>query len=354
MAKKRDKLSPLDSMQGADETSTLARQMKMLGNKARSSGIDVNKLLAESFGVQAPNAERKLVAKDGTEYTFYEVELAPGELEDKTYVVESINGREQSLTADQCADLDSIKDHQYYHAFGVFDTEGKINILDGSRRRFKYLLCEPSYKFRVWVTEQNLTAQQAKWFARDMQSAKPKTYRDEGLRLQELQKEVPEATYAELGAIYSERMGQDVVWNKKAVQRRLNAAALPRELIQYFSLGLSARNFDELHLLFTKDYNNSIDDMEVIIKDLPKRDSSEDEVDYNRRLIKALKDASATKPKQPKSTDELIAGFNNRKRRANKTVKPNGVISFEFKGLEDSDIEEVESFIRSLLQKESD
>lgn len=350
MGKKGSNSSPLSNMQGADEGATIIRQIKMLSEKARKTGVDIDKVFAESFGMEPSQAKHKLIANDGTEFTFFEIAMTPTELEENTYAVVSVNGREQLFTVEQCSDIKSVENQQYYNAFGVIDSNGKINVLDGSRRRFYYLYSKPDYKFRIWVTDQDLTEQQAKWFAADMQSAKPKSYRDEGLRLKELQQENPEATYAELGVMFAEMIGSDVIWDKKGVQRRLDAANLPVELIKHFSLGLSARNFGELSALFKGAYGESLEKMTDTLKKLPKRDISESDTEYNNRLIKELKDAGTVKANKTKSTHEIAPGFNNRKRKATKTIKKNGIVAFEFKGLRESDIESVEEFIKSTLQ----
>src|SRR5690606_34626349 len=118
------------------------------------------------------------------------------------------------------------------------EPDGTINILDGSRRRFRYLKERPNYQLRMLVTESELTPEEAEYFASDMQTAADKTIRDDGMKLLARRNELPDASYNELGAPWG--------WDKMAVARRIQAAEIPADIILFFPIRMSVRQFTTL------------------------------------------------------------------------------------------------------------
>lgn len=77
----------------------------------------------------------------------------------------------------------TIKLQQFFPVIG-FRANGKIEILDGSRRRAAALICHVG--LMILVTESEISSEDARQLAADIQTAKEHNLREVGLRLLQL------------------------------------------------------------------------------------------------------------------------------------------------------------------------
>ena len=164
--------------------------------------------------------------KTGRKVTFRFVRVPASEVESKTFVNQENNGRDQlALTRESLKSIiQTIKFQQFFPCIGIKQSE-RIEILDGSG-------------LDVMVTEEHLSADEARQLAKDIQTAKEHNLREIGLRLIALkesgfnQKEI-----AELEGL-----------SQAKVTRALQAAAVPQDLISLFPVQ-SELSFSDYKLL---------------------------------------------------------------------------------------------------------
>lgn len=150
------------------------------------------------------------------------------DVETKTYVLQEINGRDQSaLTPESLQDITrTISLQQFFPAIGVRHDD-RIEILDGSRRRASAILKHVGLD--ILVTDEPLTVSEARKLAQDIQTAREHNIREVGTRLLALkqsgltQKEIAEA----------EGLSQ------AKVTRALQAASVSSELLSLFPINLN-------------------------------------------------------------------------------------------------------------------
>ncbi len=91
----------------------------------------------DSSSASGDRVEQVFKLSTGRQATFIEEVIPPNQVESDTFVDQHNNGRDQaSLTPKSLKSIRStIKHQQFYPAIGVRRATGKIEILDGSRRR---------------------------------------------------------------------------------------------------------------------------------------------------------------------------------------------------------------------------
>lgn len=142
---------------------------------------------------------------------------------EKTFVQLVVNGREQnSLTEASLSDITrTIRLQQFFPAIGRRVDE-KIEILDGSRRRAAALLCNVG--LTVLVTNAELSIDDARQLAADIQTAKEHNLREIGLRLLQLRSNgMSQKEIAEIEKLSTAK-----------VTRAIQAASVPSEIITLF------------------------------------------------------------------------------------------------------------------------
>eukprot|EP00102_Acyrthosiphon_pisum_P027527 XP_016664737.1 PREDICTED: plasmid Partition par B protein-like [Acyrthosiphon pisum] len=143
------------------------------------------------------------ILKTGRKVTFRFVRIPASDVEIKTFVNQENNGRDQlALTKESLKSIiQTIKFQQFFPCIGIKQGE-KIEILDGSRRRASAIYIRTGLD--VMVTEEHLSADEARQLAKDIQTAKEHNLREIGLRLIALkesgfnQKEIAELEGSEL------------------------------------------------------------------------------------------------------------------------------------------------------------
>ena len=160
--------------------------------------------------------------KTGRKVTFRFVRVPASEVESKTFVNQENNGRDQlALTRESLKSIiQTIKFQQFFPCIGIKQSE-RIEILDGSRRRASAIFVRTGLD--VMVTEEHLSADEARQLAKDIQTAKEPGFN---------QKEI-----AELEGL-----------SQAKVTRALQAAAVPQDLISLFPVQ-SELSFSDYKLL---------------------------------------------------------------------------------------------------------
>lgn len=232
MAKRRGERSPLGNTAGAQEATADAAKSglellsQQLSAELEKSGQDAAEFLKARFGVEAVSrcAEWKLAS--GNTAVFNEVTLSHSQVRDNTTVTFDVNGRDQSLlTAESLADLDSLEFQQFYPAVGR-ETGGKIDVLDGSRRRAWFLLQEGKVaEFRILVTRDEISVADAKALAKQLQTAREHNQREIGLQCRAIMQ----------SGDYTQQQVADMLGiSRPAVSKALKAAGIDERLIALF------------------------------------------------------------------------------------------------------------------------
>lgn len=162
--------------------------------------------------------------ESGKKTRFKVVKIKHEEIESKTEVKFEINGRwQEELTKQSVSSLSTIKDHQFFPAIAIKSENGKLNILDGSRRRMAAIFYGADLE--VMVAEDEISVSDAKKLAKDIQTAKEHNLRDIGKRLERIKVKTgfDNKTLAEKEGLSAAKVG-----------RALRAAMVHQELINFF------------------------------------------------------------------------------------------------------------------------
>ncbi len=231
MAKKRGG-SPLGNAPGSIEAQQSAARTnlesltKQLSAEIEKAGEQVGSYLQKQFGIEAVGQNVVWKLASGQTATFNEVTLSHEQVRDNTLVTFDVNGRDQSmLTAESLEDLNSLEFQQFYPAVGR-EVDGKIDVLDGSRRRAWFLLQQGRVKtFRILVTQDDISITDAKALAKQLQTAKEHNQREIGLQCKAIM---------ESGECTQEEVAQILGISRQAVGRALKAASIDAKLIALF------------------------------------------------------------------------------------------------------------------------
>lgn len=233
MAKKRGSVSPLGNTVGSIEAQHNASRENLdslasqLSNELKKTGEDTAKYLAEHFGLDSVGQQHIWNLASGATATFSELNLTYEQVRDNTFVQFDVNGRDQTaLTPESLADLDSLSLQQFYPAVG-HESDGKINILDGSRRRAWFLLQEGKIEsFRLLVTKDDISFADAKALAKQLQTAKEHNLREIGMQCLALKQSNDSLTQTDIAKALN--------ISQAAVSKSIKAASVSPELIALF------------------------------------------------------------------------------------------------------------------------
>ncbi|MGL5336674.1 MAG: ParB/RepB/Spo0J family partition protein, partial [Enterovibrio sp.] len=231
MAKKRGG-SPLGNTLGSEQArisatkaniQTLTQQLR---HELSESDESLEQYLQKTFGNTAVGNSLEWQLASGAKATFNELTLSYEQVRDNTIVTFAINGRDQaSLTKESLSDLDSLAFQQFYPAVGR-EHNGKIDVLDGSRRRAWVLLQNGKIKtFRILVTKDELSHSDAKALARQLQTAKEHNQREIGLQCKSIM---------ESGEYTQDDVAQMMGISRPAVSKALKAASIDELLVGLF------------------------------------------------------------------------------------------------------------------------
>ncbi|HIF5693191.1 ParB family protein [Vibrio parahaemolyticus] len=355
MAKKRGG-SPLGNAPGSQEAqqsaakanlTTLTQQLTAELDKA---GTNAAEYLREQFGFESVGQNMVWQLASGNTATFNEVTLSFEQVRDETFVTFDVNGRDQSLlTAESLSDLDSLEFQQFYPAVGR-EIDGKVDVLDGSRRRAWFLLQEGRVKtFRILVTQDEISVSDAKALAKQLQTAKEHNQREIGLQCQLIMNN---------GDYRQEDVAQILGISRQAVGRALKAASIDSKLIQLFPvvnelshtdyaiLGKVMKVFDS----DSKGLNSLIRKIEKHADNAQAEQSQEDRKESLISVIKAELKIVEAKLESDKAEVTSLAQFDSKGMFARKRVKGRN-FSYEFGRLSKSVQEALDVAIAQVLEK---
>lgn len=289
------------------------------------------------------------VLSTGKRALFRSERIPANEVEDKTFVVMETNGRDQAgLTPDSLRDIiRTIKLQQFFPAIGVM-RGGKIEILDGSRRRAAAIHCRTGLE--VLVTDAEITADEARKLAQDIQTAREHNLREVGMRLLALKD----------GGLSQKEIAENQGLSQAKVTRALQAASVPSDLIALFPNHSELTYPDYKALLQAADKLNEtgqsvetlIDNIAMEIDVVCSREGlAEDEVKNN--ILRLIRNASQTLVKEPekdKTTSTSLWPFADKDRFARKKTRGR-MFSYEFNRQSKDLQEELDKVISETLKK---
>lgn len=355
MAKKRGG-SPLGNAPGSVAAQQSAAKAnlesltKQLTSELAKSGQDVAAYLKQQFGTGSVGQSVVWQLPSGDTATFSEVTLSHEQVRDNTLVTFDVNGRDQTmLTAESLEDLNSLEFQQFYPAVGR-EIDGKIDVLDGSRRRAWFLLQQGRVKeFRILVTQDSISISDAKALAKQLQTAKEHNQREIGLQCKIIM-DSSECTQEEVAKVLG--------ISRQAVGRALKAASIDAKLVALFPVvnDLSHTDYALLAKVMkvfdgdTKKLGSFIQKVSEKVVNAQPEHCQEDVKDSLIAEIKAeLKVAEA---KQEKNSVEVtpLAQFDSKGMFARKKVKGRN-FSYEFGRLSKEVQSELDKVINEVLKK---
>lgn len=359
MAKKRGAISPLGNTVGAEQAQQGATQSnidsisRQLSTELDKAGVAIHEFLADKFGLNALGNSVVWELASGQKATFQEVTLSYEQVKNESVVTFDVNGRDQSLlTKASLQDLDSIQFQQFYPAVGR-EVDGKIDVLDGSRRRARFLLEEGKLdSFKMLVTKDDISISDAKALAKQLQSAKEHNLREIGMQCLALKKANDALTQADI----AEQLGLSQAGVSKAVK----AANVDSKLVALFPVTNALSHPD--YALLDKVTNACPDKASFtsFVKSLDKKlvniqaeYSIEDQKDALLSAIKA--ELKIVEAKQEKDTVEVtpLAEFDTKGVFARKRVKGRN-FSYEFGRLPKKVQDELDKAIEAVLSANKD
>lgn len=355
MAKKRGG-SPLGNAPGSVEAQKNAAKAnvdslaKQLSSELEKSGQDAAEYLQKQFGIEAVGQAMIWQLSSGATATFNEVTLSHDQVKVDTVVTFDVNGRDQSfLTKESLEDLNSLEFQQFYPAVGR-EVDGKIDVLDGSRRRAWFLLQEGRVKeFRILVTQDELSTADAKALAKQLQTAKEHNLREVGLQCLAIQNANQGITQAEIA--------QRVGLSQAGVSKAIKAASVDEQLVKLFPV-VNALSHPDYALL---DKVMKVCDNNVLLKAFIKKIDSnlvniqaeyatQDQKDAIIALIKTELKIAEAKQEKDKAEVTPLAQFDSKGMFARKKVKGRN-FSYEFGRLSKEVQAELDKAIAEVLNK---
>ena len=318
------------------------KELKKMGRTLGNSSF--SKMLSET------ESARTFTLKSGATARFTLTKILHDDIETQTYVDATINGRDQAfLTEESVSDISrTIKLQQFFPAIGR-EVDGRIEVLDGSRRRAACLYS--GMPFEVLVTKDGLSLSDARQLAIDIQTAKEHTLRELGNRLK---------------LMYPEHMNQSDIaaaegLSPAKVTRAFQAASVPDEMIAVFpSVGeLSINDYKTLLDIAEKAASRQISVQELAegVRERIAHDAltEHDDPAVKAKIIGYFRAASA----EPKSTrdakkvvTEKIAEFGDKKQFARKkTDAEKRLVTYEFSRLPVAWQEELDDAVKAVIEK---
>lgn len=299
----------------------MKKELKGLGRSVSESSF--SKKLSET------DSNRTFVLKSGAKASFTLTHVLHDEIEQQTFVDAAVNGRDQSfITKESVSDIArTIKLQQFFPAIGR-EVEGRIEVLDGSRRRAACIF--NGVAFDVLVTKDDLSLADARQLAIDIQTAKEHTLRELGKRLKLMYPE---------GTTQSEMAKAEGISPAK-ITRAFQAASVPDEMIGVFPFvnELSISDYQALLDVAEKANFKNISISDLVINVLEKMDEDTnltvDETAYKAKIIGYFRtEVAGLKSGKPASKVVTIkmADFADKKQFARKkTDSEKRLVTYEF------------------------
>jgi len=320
----------------------MKKEMVKLGRQLGNSSF--SKMMSESEN------ERVFTLKSGAEARFTLAKILHDDIESQTFVDAAVNGRDQAfLTEESVSDIArTIKLQQFFPAIGR-ELEGRIEILDGSRRRAACIFNDTP--FEVLITRDALSLADARQLAVDIQTAKEHTLRELGKRLK---------------LMYPDSMNQaDIAaaegLSPAKVTRAFQAAAVPVEMIAVFPT-VSELSINDYQTLLevaekAKAKQISIDELTEGVRERLGNDAASvtDDSSLKSKIISYFRAESADAKHSrgtKKIVTEKIAEFADKKQFARKkTDAEKRMVTYEFARIPAAYQAELDEAVKSILQR---
>lgn len=308
---------------------------RVLGNK---SSEFARMLEGESNG-------RVFTLKSGKQATFTQTVVLSGDIESKTFVDPKVNGRDQSmLTPDSFSDISrTIKLQQFFPAIGR-EVNGRIEILDGTRRRAACIFNQT--KFDVLVTKDEISLSDARQLATDIQTAREHSLRELGKRFE---------------VMYDNGMSKDDIaqaenMSPSKVTRAFQAAAVPDEMVSVFPAiyDLSLADYQLLLQIAEDAKKKSASVSELMEKVKIRIAESEGAISDKKKILAIIRaESKGLKPVKVNSIEiEKLREFSDRNQFARKkTDQKKRLVVYEFSRISPSVQAEIDQAIKSIMNK---
>ncbi|EAZ8651417.1 chromosome partitioning protein ParB [Salmonella enterica] len=284
--------------------------------------------------------------KSGKQAKFVKTVVLSGEIESKTFVDASVNGRDQAmLSRESVTDISrTIKLQQFFPAIGR-EVNGRIEILDGTRRRAACIY--NNVKFEILVTKDDIDLADARQLAKDIQTAREHSLRELGKRL--------EVTYGTSMTKEEIALAENI--SSAKVTRAFQAASVPDEMISVFpvinDISLSDYQFllklsEEANHKKTsvKELMDKVRQKLMALPDYPAIDKSKI-LSVFRAESKALMD----RPAKTVETEKLKEFADRNQFARKKTDSKKRLVVYEFSRISNEVQSEIDEAIKRILEK---
>ncbi|MEX0445633.1 ParB family protein [Xenorhabdus sp. SGI246] len=281
---------------------------------------------------------------------FYKTIIYNQYIEESTFVDCQINGREQiTLTEKSLNDiLRTIKIQQFFPAIG-YKINDRIAILDGSRRRAAALIAKANLE--ILVTESQISQEDARQLAMDIQTAKEHSIREIGIRLIALRN----------SGMNNKEIAKLEKLSHSKVTRAIQAASVPVEMIEVFPVAFELTHKDYKMLLDAsilandKDINISclVDEVKKEAKNIAQDIPTDD---YKNKIIQLFRKNVMKLKKETQIlhvTVENLYDFDDKRTYARKrTNTKNRTFSYEFSKISKNIQIKLDEIIQTLITQE--
>ncbi|MGU3489426.1 ParB family protein [Enterobacter bugandensis] len=268
--------------------------------------------------------EKVFTLKSGNYAKFTFSTIFNGEIEEKTFVDPAVNGRDQRyITPESVSDITrTINLQQFFPAIGRV-VGGRIEVLDGSRRRAACIFS--GAQFEMLVTEDEISIEDARQLAKDIQTAREHTLREIGQRYQ---------------LMYANGMSKDEIARVEgvspaSVSRAFQAASVPAEMVALFPVinELSLADYQQL-LKISEGLDSKVMSLSDLIETVQNDINTAKVENLSKSLIlQSFKHHSKQiKPVKMKSIlTEKLREFEDKKQFARKKTDPSKrLVAYEF------------------------
>ncbi|WP_392435887.1 ParB family protein (plasmid) [Yersinia sp. HM-2024] len=281
--------------------------------------------------VSTDNYRQIFTLASGKKAVFMFETIPAEDIAERSFVSLATNGRDQAgVTEESLQDIiRTIRFQQFFPAIGRI-IDGKIEILDGSRRRAAALICHVD--LNVLVTQDDIDMDDARKLAADIQTAKEHNLREIGLRLLLLrdsgmnQKEIAQ----------SERL------SSAKVTRAIQAASVPEMMLELFPVQYELTypdykfllDIDEQLRLRSLKLETFVDSVRKQIEKIPNSNELVSD-ELKNEIIKSFRhvlDGILAKPEKQAAVVEKLWYFEEKDKYARKRIKGRA-FSYEFSRL---------------------
>lgn len=288
---------------------------------------------------------RVFTLKSGKQATFVHTVVLSGDIESKTFVDSKVNGRDQSmLTPESFSDISrTIKLQQFFPAIGR-EVNGRIEILDGTRRRAACLFNQT--KFDVLVTKDEINLSDARQLAADIQTAREHSLRELGKRFE---------------VMYDNGMSKDDIAQAEnispsKVTRAFQAAAVPDEMMAIFPIihDISLADY-QLLLQIAEDAKTKGASVSELMDTVKKRIAETEGAGTDKKKILTIirAESKGLKPVKAKSFEtEKLCEFSDRHQYARKKIdQKKRLVVYEFSRISPAVQAEIDEAIKKIMNK---